>query len=246
MGQEDCAAGSADLLELALGNYHAELKAASQAQHPPDTAADREWTETVVVIPQPTATAAAQERTKQHYQQRVQQQREIKALRAQRWPVAAIAQKVGVSERTVSRFNALPDFPETQTRRPTFGRSILDPYKQDVVTWWNSGMMDSKVLMVLLRQKGYNGSLRTLQRYICGFREAQGIPRTRGQVAKSLPTVMDPQSPPFTPRQAAYLIVQRGENREPKDKESLEHLVQQHPDLATLVDLAHAFLELLR
>lgn len=160
--------------------------------------------------------------------------------------MAAIAQKVGVSERTVSRFNALPDFSETQTRRPTFGRSILDPYKQDVVTWWNSGMMDSKVLMVLLREKGYNGSLRTLQRYICGLREAQGIPRTRGQVANSLPTVIDPQSPPFTPRQAAYLIVQRRENRESEDQELLEHLVQQHPDLAALVDLAYTFLELLR
>lgn len=233
-----------EMLELALGSHHAELKAAAQAQHP-GTIAD-EHTETVVAIPQPTATAAAQERTKKHYQQRVQQQKEIKALRAKRWPTVAIAQKVGVSERTVSRFSALPDFSETQTRRPTFGSSLLDPYKQEVVAWWNSGVMDSKILMVSLLKKGYNGSLRTLQRYICGLREAQGIPRTRGPVTKSLPTVIDPQSPPFTPRQAAYLIVLREENRKPEDKELLEYLAKQHPDLATLVDLAHIFLELLR
>jgi transposase len=233
-----------EALELALGSYHAELKAASQAQHP-DTTVD-ERTETVVAIPQPTATIAAQERTKKHYQQRVQQQREIKALRAQRWTTVAIAEKVGVSERTVSRFSALPDFSETQTRRPSFGTSRLDPYKQEVLAWWNSGIMNSKGLMASLRQKGYNGSLRTLQRYTCGLREAQGIPRTRGQVAKALPTVIDPQSPPFTPRQAAYLIVQRQENRKLEDQELLERLLKQHPDLATLVDLAHSFLELLR
>ncbi|KAI9134820.1 transposase [Acaryochloris sp. CCMEE 5410] len=40
--------------------------------------------------------------------------------------------------------------------------------------------------------------------------------------------------------------MQRGENRESEDQELLEPLVQQHPDLATLVDLAHTFLELLR
>jgi transposase len=235
-----------EALELALGSYPAELKATSQAQRP-DTTTD-EHTETVVVIPQATATATAtsQEQTKKHYQQRVQQQREVKALRAQRWPTAAIAQKVGVSERTVLRFSKLPDFSETQTRRPTFGRSLLDPYKQAVLAWWNSGVMNSKVLMISLRQKGYNGSLRTLQRYIRGLRKAQGIPCTRGQVAKDLPTVIDPQSPPFTPRQAAYLIVQREENRKLEEQELLEYLVKQHSDLATLVDLAHMFLELLR
>ena len=232
-----------ETLEDALGDYRAELKASAQAQHQVDVT---EPVETVVVTPVPTATAGAQERTKKHYQLRVQQQREIKELRAQGWPIIAIAQKVGVSERTVRRFNALPDFPETQTRRPTFGRSLLDPYKQEVLAWWNSGIMNSKVLMILLRKKGYNGSLRTLQRYIRGLREAQGIPRTRGQVAKSLPIVIAPQSPPFTPRQAAYLIVQRQENRKLEDQELLDHLVKQHPDLVTLVDLSDTFLKLLR
>lgn len=233
-----------EALELALGSYHTELKAASQAQYP-ETPAE-ESTETVVAIPQPTAIASAQERAKANHQKRVQQQQEIKALRAQRWPAVAIAEKVGVSERTVRRYKALPDFPETQTRRPTYGRSLLDPYKQEVLAWWNSGVMNSSFLMVSLRQKGYTGSLRTLQRYLSGLREAQGIPSYRAPATKPLPTVIDPQVPPFSPRQAAYLIVLKEENREPENKELLEYLVKQHPDLATLVDLAHTFLELLR
>ncbi len=232
-----------ETLEIALGSYRAELKAAAQIQHPVSLA-DR--AETVVVIPQPTATAATQEQTQSNHQQRVKQQREIKVLREKRWTIIAIAREVGVSERTVQRYNALPDFPETHTRRPTYGRSLLDPYKQEVLAWWHSGMMNSNELMASLLQKGYEGSQRTLQRYICGLREAQGIPRTRGQVAKALPNVIAPHSSSFTPRQAAYLIVLREENRELEDKDLLEHLVKQHPDLATLVALADEFLQLLR
>ena len=233
-----------EALELSLGNYHAELKAASQAQHP--TTIANEETETVVVIPQPTATVTFQERAQANYQIKIQQQQDIKALLEQQWPTAAIADKVGVSERTVRRYGARPDFPETYTRRPTLGRSLLDPYKQEVVAWWNSGIINSKVLMVLLRQNGYEGSQRTLQRYLRGLREAQGLPSNRAPVTKSLPTVIDPQAPPFTPRQAAYLIVQREENGKLEDQELLEHLVQQNRELATIVDLAHMFLELLR
>lgn len=234
-----------EVLELSLENYHGELKAASREQYPA-TSSNLDHHETVVVTPQSTATATFQERAQANHQIRVQQQQEIKALLEQRWPTAMIADKVGVSECTVRKYGNRPDFPETYTRRPTLGRSLLDPYKQEVVAWWNSGITNSKVLMVLLRQNGYEGSQRTLQRYLRGFRKAQGMPSYRVPVTKSLPTVIDPQSPPFTPRQAAYLIVLKEENREPENIELLEYLVKQHPDLATLVDLAHTFLELLR
>ncbi|MEM9451951.1 MAG: helix-turn-helix domain-containing protein, partial [Cyanobacteria bacterium P01_E01_bin.6] len=59
-------------------------------------------------------------------------QKTIKALRAQGWTQAAIAQKVGVSVKTVERYSRLPDFPEIPARRPTFGHGLLDPYKQQL------------------------------------------------------------------------------------------------------------------
>ncbi len=158
----------------------------------------------------------------------------------------AIAKELGVSISTVRRYLAQPDFPEIPTRRSTFGRSLIDPYKQEIVAWWNSGIMESKVLMSLLQKKGYQGSQRTLQRYLSLLREAQGLPSAPVRVSKSLPKVVDTQSPPLTPGRAAYLIVLKEENREPEEIELLEHLVRQHPDLAILVDLAHEFLQLLR
>ncbi len=47
--------------------------------------------------------------------------------------------------------------------------------------------MESKILMSLLKQKGYQGSQRTLQRYLSGLREVQGLPPARIQVDKPLP-----------------------------------------------------------
>ena len=232
-----------DTLEIAFGNYRAELKAIEQGTNP---AAVEDPDQTVVVSPQPTATAIAQEQTRKNHQHRLERQRQIKALRKQQWSTAAIALEVGVSTRTVRRYLAQPDFPEIPTRRPTFGRSLLDPYKPEIVAWWNSEIMDSNLLMSLLQEKGYQGSLRTLQRYLAGLREAQGLPPARIRVDQPLPKVVDTQSLPLTPSRAAYLIVLKEENREPEEIKLLEHLVQQHPDLANLVGLAHEFLQLLR
>ena len=100
--------------------------------------------------------------------------------------------------------------------------------------------------MELLQPVGYEGTVRTLQRYISGLRRAQGLPPARFRVVKPLPKVIVPKSPPLTPRQAAYLIVLRPENRQAKETDLLERMTQQHPDLALLVDLADVFLQLLR
>jgi len=231
-------------LEQAFGHYRSELKAAEQSQSQ-STVADAPDV-TVLAISKPTATEQAQQQIKQNQQRRIEQQNTIKSLRVQGWPQAAIAQKVGVSIRTVQRYSALPDFPETPDHMPTFGRSVLDPYKSQLLEWWNAGIREPSILMQLLKPCGFEGSLRTLQRYISGLREAQGLPPTRIKVNQALPKVVDSQSPPFTPRQAAYLVVLRPENRQAEETDLLERVVQQHPDLMLIVELANEFLQLLR
>lgn len=79
-----------------------------------------------------------------------------------------------------------------------------------------------------------------------GLRDAQGLPPVRNKVNHALPKVIDPQTPPFTPRQAAYFVVLRPENRQAEETDLLEQLTRQHPDLALLVELADEFLQLLR
>ena len=233
-----------EMLEKAFASYRSELKAAEQLQHQATIAEASE--ETVLAIAKPTAIEQSQQRLRQNQQQRIEQQKAIKALRADGWTQAATAQKVGVSRKTVERYSTLPDFPEMPARRPTFGRSILDPYKQPLLEWWNEGIREPSILLKLREPYGFKGSLRTLQRYISGLREAQGLPPVRIKVHQTLPKVVDPQTPPFTPRQAAYLVVLKPENRQAEEADLLEQLVKQHEDLAQLVELADEFLELLR
>ncbi|MBD2234978.1 ISL3 family transposase [Phormidium tenue] len=233
-----------ETLEQAFGSYRSELKAAEQSQHQIAIADAPE--ETVLAMPKPTATETSQQQIHQNQQRKIDQQKTIKSLRAQGWLQTAIAQTVGVSLKTVERYSTLPDFPEIPPRRPTFGRSLLDPYKPQLLDWWNSGIREPSLLMKLLKPCGFEGSLRTVQRYLSGLREAQGLPPVRIKVAQALPKVVDPQSPPFTPRQAAYLVVLKPDNRQAEETDLLERVVQQHPDLSQLVVLADAFLQLLR
>jgi len=233
-----------EMLEKAFASYRSELKAAEQSQHQSTVAEAPE--ETVLAIAKPTATEKSRQRIRQNQQRKIEQQKTIKSLRAEGWTQTATAQKVGVSLKTVERYSTLPDFPEIPARRPTFGRSILDPYKQQLLEWWNEGIREPSILLKLLEPYGFEGSLRTLQRYISGLREAQGLPPVRIKVHQMLPKVVDPQTPPFTPRQAAYLVVLKPETRQAEESDLLEQLVKQHKDLALLVELADEFLQLLR
>ena len=233
-----------EMLEKAFASYRSELKAAEQLLHQATVTEAPE--ETVLAIAKPTAIEQSQQRIRQNQQRKIEQQKAIKALRAEGWTQTATAQKVGVSRKTVERYSTLPDFPEMPARRPTFGRSILDPYKQQLLEWWNEGIREPSILLKLLEPYGFEGSLRTLQRYISGLREAQGLPPVRIKVHQMLPKVVDPQTPPFTPRQAAYLVVLKPENRQAEEADLLEQLVKQHEDLGRLVELADEFLELLR
>ena len=232
-----------EVLEKTLSDYSGELKAVEQAQH---QALTTRSADTVVVSAKPTATQKAQQQTQTAHQQRIQRQQTIKRLHEQQWSQAAIAKEVGVSIRTVQRYLSQPDLPEAPARRSTFGKGSLDPYKQQLLEWWNAGIRQPQALMSLLQQQGYTGSERTLQRYISRLRDAQGLPPVRIQPVNPLPKVIDPQLPPLTPKRAAYLMVLRPENRAPEETALLEQLVHQHPDLATIVELADEFLQLLR
>lgn len=231
-----------ETLEKALSGYQSELINLERQI----LGSDVGLSDTVLVPTKPTATASAQQQTQTTHQKRVQQQKTIKDLASQQWSQQVIAQELGISVRTVQRYLSLPDLPETPSRRRTFDRSLLDPYKPQILAWWNSGITRPMVLMTLLEQQGYTGSQRTLTRYISRLREAQGLPPSRVQTTQSLPKVVDPQLPPLTARRLAYLIVQRPENRDREEAERLDRLVKQHSALAAMVDLADGFLQMVR
>jgi transposase len=231
----------AETLEKVFSSYGNELKAIEQQQRQTSVP-----TGMVVVTPRPTTTVELQAQKLVNYQHRVQQQQEIRNLSQQQWSQIAIAQAVGVSVRTVQRLLSAPDLPETALPNGSLGRSLLEPYKQSLLEWWNAQIRQPQVLMILLQQKGYTGSERTLTRYLSSVRAAQGLPPTRVKPIPGLAQVSDPQSPPLTKSRVAYLIVKRVENRDSDDTKLLTQIVAQHSALALAVELADEFLQLLR
>jgi transposase len=230
-----------EVLEQVFCGYRPELKAVEQKHRQALAPA-----ETVVVSAKPTATAKTQEQFQATHQHRIEQQQEIKRLYEEGWTQIAIAQEVGLSERTVRRWLKLADFSEQPPRRSSFGKSILDGYKPAIVEWWNAGIREANRLMVMLEEKGYNGCKRTLERYLSQFREAQGSPPRRGQNSKNLPKVIDLQLPPLTTRKVSYLLLTRKENRDVEEQKLLSLLIAEHPDIARAIELSESFLQLIR
>lgn len=234
-----------EILEQVFSPYQKELKLLEQRQRQ-TLVRDEER----LVTPRPTASTKARAKTQVKHQQRVEQQQQIKKLDEQQWSQEAIAQTVGVSVQTVRRLLRRLDLPTTPPRRRSFGRSLLDPYKPAIIEWFNSGIRQSDRLMSLLEQKGYTGGKRTLQRYLSSLRQSQGIAPKRGHsakvLAKVLPSVRDPQSPPLTPRRAAYLLLKKPENRNSEETELVTQLAATTPTLAVAVELANRFLQMLR
>lgn len=234
-----------ETLKTAFWSYKAELKAAEQAQH---QCIITDSTEEIVVVlptPEPKPSNNNPQRAQLAQQRRIKQQKIIKKLSAQQWLQTDIAKEVGVSIRTVQRFLTRPDFPQ-EPQHPASRQSILAPYKQQILAWWNADIRRPSVLMSLLKPLGYTGTYRTLQRYVSRLRSAQGLPPIRVRVSTPLARVIDPQTPPLTPRRAAYLLILRSENRGSEETAVLEKLARQHPDLTLLINLTDEFLQLLR
>lgn len=232
-----------EVLERALGHYRSELKTVEQMQQKAALAATEE--KTVMAKPKPTATEKAQRRILANQKRRIKQQQVIKAMRAQNARPCDIVEKIGLCRSTVERYARAADFPRVPARRPTFGRSLLSPYQQQLLVWWNEGIRGSGTLLEMLVPLGYEGTLRTLQRYISRLRGAQGLP-TRTRVNKPLPKVKLPKLPPFTPRLAAYLLILKPENRQDREVDLLRRMTKQHPDLALLVGFSSTFLQIVR
>ncbi|UBF27848.1 transposase [Kovacikia minuta CCNUW1] len=230
-----------ETLEKLLNGYSSQLKAVEEQWRQAKTSP-----ETVVVIALPTATVDAQAQALANHQRRVEQDQEMRRLHQQQWTQRAIAEAVGVSERTVQRRLKSPEVAKTSARRATLGRSILDPYKSRILACWNDGIQETSLLMVFLQQQGYTGSERTLMRYLKQLREAQGLPPKRALWTSGLAKVSDPQLPPFTARRASFLIVKSESHRDTEEVDLLARLVAAHPDLNEAVELAQEFSQLLR
>ena len=133
---------------------------------------------------------------------RLERYQQVHQLHQQGWQKKAIAQYLGMSARTVSRYLLTPTFPE---RQPSRRVSRLDSYKAYLLQRWNEGCHNATRLTDEIRLQGYAGSITQVREFVTRLRLAQAAKANTGQPSLSLPASL--ANKPLTPRHAAFLLL---------------------------------------
>lgn len=143
---------------------------------------------------------------------------------------AAIIRATGLSPKTVNRFARAESIDELLVKALA-RESRLDEFKPYLCRRWNEGARDASVLHTELRQQGWNGSARTVRRYLAPFRKADAAP----------------EPPPAVPRtrQITKLLLTRPDHLDADEQEQLADIRAQCPHLDALARHVTAFAEMM-
>lgn len=144
----------------------------------------------------------------------------ISELRDKGYSLNAICRELGLGFRTVYRFTQAADVEAllvVTRNRP----HRLDRFKPYVHRRWNAGVTEATVLHAELIQLGWTGSLRSVQRYLQRFRDADRGPR---------PAPPTPDKP-VTPRRVSSWIMTNPENLSAGAQVRLKQLLAHCPEL---------------
>ena len=234
----------ADTLEEVFQAYSRELNAIHEARSQQEVTLPDGSVAVPVPCVQPAPAAAR--KAQQSRAQRLWQYEQVWELRQQGLTVEAVAQRVGISSRTVLRFLRHTTFPERQPRRQ-FKATLLDPFKTYLSDRFNAGCHNASRLFREIQTQGFMGTYGLVAAYVRRMREAQGgksKPRTGAAAVKVTATV----EKPLTPKSATWLVLKRDDKREDAqaDLKLLGQIQAQHGELAKAIELSQDFAELLR
>lgn len=142
---------------------------------------------------------------------------------------AEISRATGLARPTVRRFARAGSAEELLGG--TARGSRLDEFKPYLCRRWNEGARDGAALHAELQKRGWNGSARTVRRYLAQFRE----PGTA------------PPAPPAVPkaRQITRLLLTRPDHLEPGEREQLAAIRAGCPHIDALAGHITAFAEMM-
>lgn len=147
---------------------------------------------------------------------------------------AAIAERVGISDSTVSRWLTEGSYPET-TRGPYVSR--IDPYLPYLFQRWESGCHNMVHLHQELVARGYKGSYASVRDHLIRRRTFGKKNACKG--AKLSPA-------PLPVRHVMFLFLRRPEDLDKEERETILQLRQSHPEMDLAYTLAQEFARMLR
>ena len=224
-----------EVLQKLLAHCRAEIRQ-PEAEH---LASAHQATEPVQPLPTP---AAWQQRTPAHIEiahqarqaSREDRFRQMSDLRAAGLTQAAIATRMGMSERAVRTWlkqGAAPTW-KRQFRR----RSVFDPYAAYVLGRWQEGVHEAKQLYEEIRAQGFPGTVRIVQRFV------QALAADPVRIA--LPEASAAER--FSANQVTWLFIRDSENLATKEQAELALLCQRSATVAEAYQLTQRFMTMLR
>jgi len=170
----------------------------------------------------------------------------VVALREQGFSQTAIAEYVGISHATVSRWLSNGTFPE---QKPRPRSASVDPYLPLLVERWKAGTSTVAELYRELVANGYSHQYNSVYRRLArSFPEGQ-----KKRSARCVPSGQKKQEgtdqrprPPILARQAMFLFLRRPEKLSDEEQETLVQLRSLHPEVAQAYTLVQQFVHMLR
>lgn len=199
--------------------------------------AERLWPEEgLTPRPKITLTKTQIEQREIKRQQRLARYEQIKGLAQAGTPLAVIAQQLGLNRTTVRKYVRAESLPEF--RHPYHKPNPAHCYADYLRQRWEAGCYNARQLYRELTGQGYQGSLKSLRKYLSPWR--QKLP-PQFQKMLSLPVFFPP-----APRQAVWWLLKEKEQLTPEQQDFRVALSQVSPAITQAQEFVQEFRTLLR
>lgn len=215
-----------DALARALDRHGRDLRAAATAVQD---------TSIMPAMPIPPRTAVAEPEAPDRHAVRRARFSEAMALHAQGWSARRIAKALGVNRQTVQGWLRSGELPTWQQQRHG---SSADHHAEHLNRRWDEGCRNAAQLWREIRDQGFRGRLRTVQRWFRLRRDADPATADAGRRAAPWPTP--------SRKRASWLAVAEPERLDKKERRFVDALLARSTDLADLVSLARRFRTMVR
>ena len=193
------------------------------------------------------------QRREQRQQRWLDRQREVQVLKAQGLSQRQIQTQLKMSRGTLKRYLSHDTLPEHALRNAT-----IKPYTSYLEERWQAGVHNATQLFNDIVARGYRGSYLLVSRFVQPWRNAlsQSVSAEHTPPAFTVndpPVVETPAMLPATltvrevctPRQVAFWVTRDPDKLKPDQKDKLEQLLANVPELLSARELAQDFRQLL-
>lgn len=195
------------------------------------------------------ATKRLEEVSRERHQEKVERYQKIHELHAKKVHQGIIAQLVGTSRQTVTRYIHMDQPPERKTPRLT-RTHLLEPFKLYLVERWNDGCRNASELYREIVERGYTASMSHVSRFLKNLRTTKGKPRGFKRVeptpeTRAIKKDAQVRRPP-TALQVARWMTFTEEQRLDWQNDYLRRLCEADPLIAQTFTLLQDFATMLR